>query len=568
MITRDSRQAPPVDRLFSPAERWGLRWRDMTPYFRPFLVPQPINLLRRLQQQTSGDDEQYRRRQRIALAIVWLGLFWAYPGFAGWLVALPVAVIIITMLLQQAAINRWVAARQAHECAERAFMNSQPEWGAVTALPSTRRLNVYGGTPDGWEALLTTFGASCLGSQGNHLTVIDLSELAVAGELCNLTTRWGGSVKVMSLPEDLAEFDVLTGLSAPEIRDILIEVLEGDEKGDTSVRSRALSDRVLGAVCDVLHPCVTLDRLLAALRAILGQEPVPPAEGGLLSPDEWLAAKGLFKDEARREARERVAALEGELYQFKGLGANMPSRGHQDHQLRCIALTSSGLRVGNDYLKRLLVQVLIRSFRSSTGRAPDSEVYVIVGADAIERRYLEQLSELSRRRGVRLIYLFSRLRQEAGELLGEGDSAAAFMRLGNPDQAKRAAEYIAKDYKFVLGQRTTSTNHAVTHTDTTTEGGGDQRNHFPHYGRSTTRNWNVSKSIAEGITTGTSETTTRVHEYAVEPKTLQQLSEMSIVLAQHDAAYGGTIVTFCDCNPDLLTLPRVSTEPLTEPSRP
>ncbi len=550
MSTRDATPTIPLDLLFSPSERWGLQQRAKM----PFLTPEPLVLLPGLTQLIARLGEKYQRRHKILLlAIVCLGLLLGSlmaPEFVipvTLVIVIPGGVSILVMLWQQSEMDSWTAARQAH---------NRAEWDAVTTLPGTRRVDVYGGTPDGWEALITTFGASCLGS-GNRLTVIDLSEYAVAGELCNLAIQQGVSVNVVSLPEELAEFDALANLSPEEIRDILIEVLEGDEKGGASYRSRALSDRVLGEVCDILRPRVTLDRILAALRAILGQEPEPPTRGGLLTPDEWLAVKDLFRDEARREARERIVALESELYQLKGLGANAPTREQKGHQLKCIALNISGQRVRNDYLKRLLVQLLIRSFRSVTGRAAGSEVYLVAGADAIERRYLEQLSDLSHRRGVRLIYMFSQLRDDTGEMLGGGGSAAAFMRLGNPAQAERAANYIGKEYKFELSQLTHSTSNSTTHTSSANEGKGDgiTKSGFLNYQRSTTRNWGTSESVARGITTQEGSTTSRVHEYAVEPTILQRLPETAMLIAQLDAARGGRIVQACDCNPDLLTLP-------------
>lgn len=59
----------------------------------------------------------------------------------------------------------------------------------------------------------------------------------------------------------------------------------------------------------------------------------------------------------------------------------------------------------------------------------------------------------------------------------------------------------------------------------------------------------------------------RVYEYDVEPTTIQALPVGAVLLVQHDRQHGGKIIVSGDCNPDLLTLDRVSLKPLTPPVR-
>jgi len=288
----------------------------------------------------------------------------------------------------------------------------------------------------------------------------------------------------------------------------------------------------------------------------------------MLTPDEWLDVKELFRDEARRASHERITALEAQLHGLRGLGAQVQAITNANVHLRCIALHDAGTTLRNNLLTDLLPQLAIRALRSSRGVAANGDVLIVVGAEALRRRHLEKLAELAQRRGVQLLYMFKHLREDAAEVLGSGAAAAIFMRLGNMQEAERAAQFIGKEYKFELSQLTSSLSTGTTHTRGTNDGQSEgTTSSFATYSRSTTRSWGTTQSVAASMTRTEGSTTSRVYEYAVEPTTLQALPEWAVVLVELDRNRGGRVLKAGDCNPDLLSLDRVSLQPLTLPVR-
>ena len=197
-----------------------------------------------------------------------------------------------------------------------------------------------------------------------------------------------------------------------------------------------------------------------------------------------------------------------------------------------------------------------------------------------------------------------------------GGGAVAFMRLGNHEDASRAADFIGRDYKFVLSQITKNVGGNESHTDTDSEGTGDsdsislsrsigtstnwgntRSSGVTHSGggpfglfpdrstnrgdsrtrgggtnetdtrgvsRSTSRNWSRAYAYATGTNWSDADTTQRVYEYAVEPVTLQHLPDHALLLVE-TRPEGGRKLTPVECDPAIVTLDRVATEPLSDP---
>jgi hypothetical protein len=200
-----------------------------------------------------------------------------------------------------------------------------------------------------------------------------------------------------------------------------------------------------------------------------------------------------------------------------------------------------------------------------------------------------------------------------------GGGAVAFMRLGNHEDATRAADFIGRDHRFVLSQITKNVGGNESHTSTETEGTGDSETYstsrttgtsrswgtsrssgstysggemfglFPdrstNYQRgsnrggststsdttgtstATSRNWSAAYSYAEGTNWSDADTTQRVYEYAVEPVTLQHLPDHALLLVE-SAPGGGRTITPVECDPAIITLERVTTGPLPDPPAP
>jgi hypothetical protein len=182
---------------------------------------------------------------------------------------------------------------------------------------------------------------------------------------------------------------------------------------------------------------------------------------------------------------------------------------------------------------------------------------------------------------VPLTLMFRHLREDALAVLGGG--TAAFMRLGHHGEAEQAASYIGRQHQFVLSQLTATLGGTETHTRTDTEGYGvtDSRtvsssrgwteDHLGagsrtggltrSSGLTASRNWSVAQSWATGTNWSNAAAAQRVYEFAVEPSVLQHLPDHALLLTTQGLAGPG--VRAVECDPAIVTLPGVSTRPLT-----
>jgi hypothetical protein len=171
-----------------------------------------------------------------------------------------------------------------------------------------------------------------------------------------------------------------------------------------------------------------------------------------------------------------------------------------------------------------------------------------------------------------------------------GGGAAAFMRLGHHAEAEQAAAYIGRQHRFVISNVTATLGGSDTHTLTETEGqtttdtihvgghagwpGGSQRRGLRNAGhdesprhsrsRSVARNWSTARSWAESTNWSNAAASQRVYEYAVEPAVLQNLPDQALLLVTRGS--GGPVLTSVECDPAIVTLPRVSSAPLPDPA--
>lgn len=642
------------DLLFTPDPRLGWVFRNRWATYRPFGQPPPQQqrLPDYLSQRVSQTEELTRRRLCRTLPIsgtiaIVLALFSACAASDYSLSRTPIpvgafllALIVITpggamtwyavaqrraarhdLELAQTQIGKnneanayqWRARKQAHEAAEHARLDSQPEWGAVPRPTSTQRLDVFGGTLWSWEALLTTYGTSTLAAQ--PLLVLDLSREVVCRELLSLARSAGIAVNTQLLPTQLATSTLLAGLSPQELVDSVVESMHGGtpDTGPSTRTDRSMDDRILTRICDALTDeeggTVTLARIAAALRVLMGE---PEDSEALTRQERRRIGTELFTVEYRRGVQANLSRIESYIHPLESLGTQADANGAG--YLTCIALDSHARNVRSELLTDLIVQWVTHRIAGSSDRTP---ALVVTGGDELARRHLERLSDACERRGVPLTLLFRRLRETSSEMLGGG--AVAFMRLGNHEDAARAADFIGRDYRFVLSQITKNVggNESHTSTDTTGEGdsdtystshstgtstnwgttrssgasysGGGTFGFFPdrstnrQTGRSqgggtsesdtdgrsvsTSRNWSAAYSYAEGTNWSDADTTQRVYEYVVEPITLQHLPDHALLLIE-SAPGGGRTLRPVECDPAIITLDRVTITPLPDPPAP
>lgn len=490
---------------------------------------------------------------------------------------------------QKQALAGWEQRKHAHEQAEAARVEGLDEWGPAVLPGQIRRIDIFGGSLWGWEALLTVHGASQLAAQ--PVLVADLTGELVSRELAVTARDAGLSCTVQQLPSQLADTGLLGAFSLAQLADALAEAMHAGA-ADGGRADRAIDTRILEQLTAALGGRVSLARLAAALRALLGH----PDSAGILEPAEYALITTMFPAGYQQQIQASLVRIESFIAPL-AITSQAAAVGEppddQAAQLRCLAVEPAARSVRTELLAGLLVQWLTVQVTTS----PASPAVIIAGADEISRPHLERLSDACERRGIPLTLLFRHLREAAAELAGGG--AAAFMRLGNHEEATAAADLIGRQHKFVLSQLTSTLGGNQTHTRTDTEGWGESTTTTRGWHDTTTfgprqegglagafmgevtsratgrseststsvsRNWSAATSWADGTNWSEAESTQRVYEYAVEPTTLQHLPDYALLLTTTPRS--GVELTPVECDPAIITLPRVSASPLPQPPRP
>jgi hypothetical protein len=491
----------------------------------------------------------------------------------------------------------------------KSIYDRQPSWFTVALPQGIDRLDVAGGTLAGWSALLTTIAATQLSTQG-ELTVIDLTEGAVAGELARLARRCGLQPLVWVLPADLPRLDLGTGFGRPALADVLaiaasVDSYRGqpaDRGGNDCAADCALLDRVLG----VLGPDPQVARLTAALRVLADVgDPRADLRGGLITADELDRVSALFgRGGTERVVIERAWLLESKLRSLDALGTepvDLPPS-----PLRIAALDPRAAVIGNRTVGAYLVAALTQLLRQLPVGQPWQHTICLFGAERLGGDLLDRLTDACETSRTGLVAGYRSIPAQVRERLGRGNAAIAFMRLGNGDDAKAASDLIGSEHRFVIGQLTDTVGTSFTDTwsDSYTStvgtadsladsfsisqnrggGSGSGRSYqggFAPFGgvsksASGEQNYSYgtqgSASLTKGINSGTSwgislsralgdneslgRTAQRSRELLVEPDELQRLPPSAAIIS-YPAAVGRRVI-LADTNPALGTLPAAS----------
>jgi hypothetical protein len=598
----------PWPALFAPEERLGWSFSDRDQFRQAFSEPRPDAA-----PPVEGESDRLKAaRQKLPGRLAWTWRFAVVGAVAGWAVlvrhdrqpdhrlspasvlifggvgAVAAAVVWVGLLLahlaavrrfgsrrqgvqvrrQGAAVQAWSARRAAFDDRESRRLSVLPQWVSAPA-PGHRRIDVVGGNLWGWEAFLTVFGGSALASRG-PMVVLDLSGEQITGELARGAVASGLDADVQMLPAELADSDLLAGLDVPSLVDIFVESLHGGDSKATR-GERVLDARLLGALCERLAAGgLTMPRIAAGARVLLNE----PFDGGQLSAAERAdLADQVFSQSYREQSSGSLRVIEALADSLGALGSRAQRRPAAD--LRCVSMSATWRSGAGDFLADLVVAWAARQI------AADAEVatLVVAGADELAPRHLERLSDLCNRRGTRLVVMFRHLREASFQMLGAGP--VAFMNLGNPQEAARAADFIGREHRFEISGLTRTVGGDQTHGVSDSDGGSERfsqtvgREHGTisagltrvptrSWGRSRSqtrsgdRSWNQSTTASTSDTWSDAESTRRVYEYAVEPRVLQQLPDYAMVLVEHAAA--GVQVKAVEINPDIPLLQQTGAE--------
>lgn len=523
--------------------------------------------------------------------------------------------------LAHAAQSRMLAARQREHASDyrawqrrKAVFDRQPAWFACCLPDGIDRVDVAGGTLAGWSALVTMIATPRL-SGGGEVTVIDLTEGAVAADLIGLAQRSGLRPLVWALPGDLPCLDLGAGLEPRALADVLAlaaaaagEDRAGRRRGEGPAADPAADCALLERVLGVLGPDPLVAQVTATLRALADVgDPRADVRSGLLTAGQLERVGTLFgRGAAERVVIERAFVLESLLRRLDSLRTGPLPSPAVPTRLRVAALDRRAGVIGNRMVGTYLVAALTHMLRQAEPTEPWAHVICLLGADRLGGDVLDRLADACESSRTGLVLAFRSVPASVRERLGRGNAAVAFMRLGNGDDARAASELIGTEHRFVIGQLTDTVGTSLTDTwgesYTSTVGTADSvaesysagrtagasrgrgRNRpggfapFGDFNCSSTAdsNYSVSESdsvsLTAGINTGTSwgisssralgenaslaRTAQRSREFLVEAAELQRLPPSAMIVS-YPARTGRTVV-LADANPAIMTLPGVS----------
>ncbi|MEU6948507.1 hypothetical protein ABZ957_25250 [Streptomyces sp. NPDC046316] len=615
--------AEPLVRLFDPGQRIGWIYRDAEAHRHAFTQPAPVPvdvpemLLNRAR--AARLDTADRKGTALKVGGCLTAFFLVVSIFAdtiGLVLAAVSAVgaVLVRMLSGGAATTAdqkvaqvrhelaqryqyesatWTHAKAQFEYAEDQRIRGLDLWGSLPIGPGIPRFDVFGGSRRSREGFLTVFGASTL--RERPLIVLDLTQTQICRELSVLTAQMGAPVDVQLLPSQQTESSIVDGLRPNELVDALVEAVYGDTSEATRA-GRSMDSRILNRLCDALGEDVTPARIAAGLRALLGDL---DDSGCLTRAERNRISDDLLTDKNKDHIRENLLRLESFVQPLAQLGSERAGRG--PGYLTCLSLDRTTGTASIELLTDLAILSVARRLSTLDEQAP--AVVVALGEHEVQRRHLEQLARVCEWRGAQLTVMHAHLRETARDMIGGG--AVAFMRLGNHQEAGVAADFLGRDYRFILHSLTdtrgesvnssvsvtkgTSTSTAVTEgfsrswgsnwgtnssssytggpgfSSSRTSGYSEGGSYSESENRSTTRTFgtNESTSRTEGTTVSTSDgtTTQRVYEYVLEPTQLQALAEFSLVFVERGPD-GSVSTRTAVCNPNIVKLERFSNQPL------
>ncbi|GLZ14623.1 hypothetical protein Acsp04_48580 [Actinomadura sp. NBRC 104425] len=474
---------------------------------------------------------------------------------------------------EEAAAREHEAAYRDWERRRRAY-DSQREWYPVAVPPGVDRVDIVGGTLAGWSAAVTTMGASRL-AVGARVTVIDLSEGAVAHDLLRLAADRGDDPLVWVLPADLPRLDATRGLGREALADVLSLVVgAGDEHGST--RDLSFDNSILERVIDVLRPAgrrstaePTIPQITAALR-VLAQvgDPRDDLRRGLLTDDQLERLATMFgRDATDRIVVRRAWALEAQLRKLEKL-ATEPVR-LPPSRLHVLSMDRRAGVLTNRILGTYVTTALTHRIRQSPPGGRWDHTLFLCGAEKLRGDVLDRLIDACEAAGTGLVLMYRSIPPHVRERLGRrGHAAVGFMRVGNPEDARVAADHIGAGQRLLVAEMTDSAGEALPD-DVAAEGYASTVAYARVRGDGLTDPvWSplpgpaddaalarvIGSATAWGRTVGADGAgKQRSRELLVEPHQLQELPPTAMVFTH--AGGSGRRILLVDANPGIITLP-------------
>lgn len=476
--------------------------------------------------------------------------------------------------------QQWQQDVLADEAGQKQRFESDPVFWPMGRLGKESIVDVFGGSAVGWKKLLVTVASSLLG-QGHHVTIANLSERATSDPMIELARICDFPVRVDEIAPSGSTVDLLHGLPSDQLISFLLRVIHDDDHDSNITEDRAVLRRISRA----LDEPITVQRLQAGLGAALLER----SPSAALSPEEVDSLTTLYGGEVREHSGivERLMRLEDQLDELSVLcevaqgsagsgetqevlpGLPPPPKVHALHVLRI----GQGLELRDyDLAVAMVLESIVRQVRLG-GSSIGDEILFVVGADGIKQRAMDSIVTAVAEHGLRLVLLFEHLREDNVSTLGGESTKTVFMRLGNHKEAATAADFIGKSYRFTLSEVTTTSGRSTETSTAFTEGSERGSNTSTtrgamffqssvSAGQSQSQSQSTTKTEMTGTTSSLAESIQRVHEFVVEPEQLQALPETALIMTHP----GGEQPAIFDCDPNIITMPRVYLGPVAQPS--
>jgi hypothetical protein len=464
--------------------------------------------------------------------------------------------------------ERWRAwsAKVADEEGEmRRSFEAAARWHPIGWSSEATRLDVYGGSAEGWASLLWT-SVKPLIDQGLPVSIVDLTQRDIAesalwGEHSRLPR--GRSASTTSAP---GEFDPLLGAASPLT--VVSKLMAGTTPTEDPVH-RDLESAVLRQLLGVLGADATLPRLLAA--AICVVSPGDPLVGRFLRGDEVesLTAPSfvMFMGPNYELILARIVAVLGSLTGIHSRAQDMTGSAQQLPFLD----TNGPSLVSTHYLgdddRQLRVDRMI--IASLIDRIEATErwngLLVVIGCDRLDGSLLEDLIRRAEQREIRLALFFEGLRGDARAILGRGSVDTILMSLGNREDADAASGFVGRDYRWRVSSLSTSTSDQV--------GSGESygANHsftdslsvqglMGTSSRGTSSGWSNGITHSWNSTTTYQETRTESEEFIARPEEFARLPMTGLLFVRR--IDGMRYIMSGDCHPAIAASTFAASRPI------
>lgn len=599
-----------VGRLFAAPERWGWEYvapQPIQPYPHlaayPTWVEPPEPDLSALYGAARRAKAKLPSRLGWGIPLVLIGLLSMFAGGGGAVIGLLLmaaggllaGVAIAADSTAKQELQRAVdAGRRDRDSKHRKFLEAVQTWDRRIAehneaervrfatvllhyplelrgMPS--RVDVVGGTPVSWAALLATMGTSTL-TGGSAILLLDLSARDVGSGLARLAQEQQVAVRAATVPDDLERIGLLDRLDAREVADVLAEAM-------ASARAQADHADLRARLCDLLHTVTRrLDQPITLARVAAGIEVLRTTydldgDGPLSAGEVLRLTQQVDAVDKTERVRDELRFIDGQLGLLAHVAARSdpPPAGASLWEERGLTVLRTEARSAarKDIADRVVFQLVMHEL-ADRRVGPEEPMLVVAGADHLGRESLERMVRQAWDARVRLVYLFEHLREDTAEILGGADSATVIMRLGNGREAATAAEFVGKGHSLVLSQITRQVGRTVTDGGSTSTGGqegygrtegstGDEWGWMTGTSSTFSENWSKSWQEAKNWSQAQSETdgttTQRSYEFTVEPTVIQSLEPTAFVLV--DSRSDGRRVVAGDCFPGMVLVDRVST---------